>query len=144
MFTVVDSASFIESTIKELKDKLGNDKVVLGLSGGVDSTVAGVLLNHAIGKNLTCIFVDNGLLRKDEFENVLDQYKGMGLNVVGVDASKKFWDDLKGVTDPEKKRKIIGRDFIEVFDSEAHKLTEVKWLAQGTIYPDVIESVSVN
>ncbi|MBP7507127.1 MAG: glutamine-hydrolyzing GMP synthase [Prolixibacteraceae bacterium] len=137
-------ASFIESTIKELKDKLGNDKVVLGLSGGVDSTVAGVLLNHAIGKNLTCIFVDNGLLRKDEFENVLDQYKGMGLNVVGVDASKKFWDDLKGVTDPEKKRKIIGRDFIEVFDSEAHKLTEVKWLAQGTIYPDVIESVSVN
>ncbi len=137
-------ASFIESTIKELKEKLGNDKVVLGLSGGVDSTVAGVLLNHAIGKNLTCIFVDNGLLRKDEFQNVLDQYKGMGLNVIGVDASRKFWDDLKGVTDPEKKRKIIGRDFIEVFDSEAHKLTEVKWLAQGTIYPDVIESVSVN
>lgn len=137
-------ASFIESTVKELKEKLGNDKVVLGLSGGVDSTVAGVLLNHAIGKNLTCIFVDNGLLRKDEFNNVLDQYKGMGLNVIGVDASQKFWDDLKGVTDPEKKRKIIGRDFIEVFDSEAHKLKEVKWLAQGTIYPDVIESVSVN
>ncbi len=137
-------ASFIESTIKELKEKLGNDKVVLGLSGGVDSTVAGVLLNHAIGKNLTCIFVDNGLLRKDEFINVLDQYKGMGLNVIGVDASTKFWNDLKGVTDPEKKRKIIGRDFIEVFDSEAHKLREVKWLAQGTIYPDVIESVSVN
>ncbi len=137
-------SSFIESTIKELQDKLGNDKVVLGLSGGVDSTVAGVLLNHAIGKNLTCIFVDNGLLRKNEFQSVLDQYKGMGLNVIGVDAKEKFWNDLKGVTDPETKRKIIGRDFIEVFDVEAHKLKDVKWLAQGTIYPDVIESVSVN
>jgi GMP synthase (glutamine-hydrolysing) len=136
--------SFIETTVKELKAKLGNDKVVLGLSGGVDSSVAGVLLNRAIGENLTCIFVDNGLLRKNEFEQVLDSYKHMGLNVIGVDASKKFWDDLAGVFDPEKKRKIIGRDFIEVFDVEAHKIQDVKWLAQGTIYPDVIESVSVN
>ncbi len=136
--------SFIETTVAELKEKLGNDKVVLGLSGGVDSSVAGVLLHQAIGKNLTCIFVDNGLLRKDEFESVLDSYKDMGLNVIGVDAKQKFWDDLKGVTDPEGKRKIIGRDFIEVFDVEAHKIQGVKWLAQGTIYPDVIESVSVN
>jgi GMP synthase (glutamine-hydrolysing) len=137
-------ASFIETTIKDLKSQLGNDRVVLGLSGGVDSTVAGVLLHQAIGKNLTCIFVDNGLLRKDEFINVLEQYKGMGLNVIGVDASKKFWEDLKDIREPEQKRKIIGRDFIEVFDEEAHKIQEVKWLAQGTIYPDVIESVSVN
>jgi len=137
-------ASFIETTVNNLKETLGNDKVVLGLSGGVDSTVAAVLLNSAIGKNLTCIFVDNGLLRKDEFANVLDQYKGMGLNVIGADAKAKFWNDLKGVTDPETKRKIIGRDFIEVFDEEAHKIQDVKWLAQGTIYPDVIESVSVN
>ena len=136
--------SFIETTVAELKEKLGNDKVVLGLSGGVDSSVAGVLLHQAIGKNLTCIFVDNGLLRKNEFESVLDSYKDMGLNVIGVDAKQKFWDDLKGVTDPEGKRKIIGRDFIEVFDAEAHKIKDVKWLAQGTIYPDVIESVSVN
>ncbi len=136
--------SFVETTVAELKRKLGNDKVVLGLSGGVDSSVAGVLLHQAIGKNLTCIFVDNGLLRKDEFESVLDSYKDMGLNVIGVDAKQKFWDDLKGVTDPEGKRKIIGRDFIEVFDAEAHKIQEVKWLAQGTIYPDVIESISVN
>ncbi|MCW0481744.1 glutamine-hydrolyzing GMP synthase [Gaoshiqia sediminis] len=137
-------ASFIESTVAQLKEKLGNDKVVLGLSGGVDSTVAGVLLNRAIGKNLTCIFVDNGLLRKNEFEAVLDSYKHMGLNVIGVDAKQKFWNDLAGITDPEQKRKVIGRDFIEVFDVEAHKIQEVKWLAQGTIYPDVIESVSVN
>lgn len=136
--------SFIETTVKELKAKLGNDKVVLGLSGGVDSSVAGVLLNRAIGSNLTCIFVDNGLLRKDEFQQVLDSYQHMGLNVIGVDARQKFWDDLAGVLDPEKKRKIIGRDFIEVFDVEAHKIKDVKWLAQGTIYPDVIESVSVN
>ena len=136
--------SFIETTVKELKAKLGNDKVVLGLSGGVDSSVAGVLLHRAIGKNLTCIFVDNGLLRKDEFQQVLDSYQHMGLNVIGVDARQKFWDDLAGITDPETKRKTIGRDFIEVFDVEAHKIQDVKWLAQGTIYPDVIESVSVN
>ncbi len=136
--------SFIETTVKELKAKLGDDKVVLGLSGGVDSSVAGVLLHRAIGKNLTCIFVDNGLLRKDEFQQVLDSYKNMGLNVIGVDASQKFWNELAGVRDPEKKRKIIGRGFIEVFDAEAHKIQDVKWLAQGTIYPDVIESVSVN
>lgn len=137
-------ASFIEDTVSKLQKQLTNDKVVLGLSGGVDSTVAAVLLHKAIGKNLTCIFVDNGLLRKDEFETVLENYKGMGLNVIGVDAKKRFLDDLEGVTEPEQKRKIIGRDFIEVFDIEAHKIKEVKWLAQGTIYPDVIESVSVN
>ncbi|MFY9154054.1 MAG: glutamine-hydrolyzing GMP synthase [Prolixibacteraceae bacterium] len=136
--------SFIETTVKELQAKLGDDRVVLGLSGGVDSSVAGVLLHRAIGKNLTCIFVDNGLLRKDEFQQVLDSYQHMGLNVIGVDARRKFWDDLAGITDPEQKRKIIGRDFIEVFDVEAHKIQDVKWLAQGTIYPDVIESVSVN
>jgi len=136
--------SFIETTVKELKAKLGDDRVVLGLSGGVDSSVAAVLLHRAIGKNLTCIFVDNGLLRKDEFQQVLDSYQHMGLNVIGVDASQKFWADLAGITDPEAKRKVIGRDFIEVFDVEAHKIQDVKWLAQGTIYPDVIESVSVN
>ena len=136
--------SFIESTVKELREKLGNDKVVLGLSGGVDSWVAAVLLHRAIGPNLTCIFVDMGLLRKNEFEDVLASYQSMGLNVIGVRAGDKFLGDLKGVTDPEKKRKIIGRDFIEVFDEEAQKLKDVKWLAQGTIYPDVIESVSVN
>ena len=136
--------SFIETTIQQLRDKIGDDKVVLGLSGGVDSSVAGVLLHKAIGKNLTCIFVDNGLLRKNEFQDVLDSYKDMGLNVVGVDATERFWNDLKGERDPETKRKIIGRDFIEVFDIEAHRIQDVKWLAQGTIYPDVIESVSVN
>jgi len=136
--------SFIDSTVKELKEKLGDDKVVLGLSGGVDSTVAAVLLNKAIGKNLYCIFVDNGLLRKNEFENVLKQYEHLGLNVKGVDAKQKFYDALKGIEDPEAKRKAIGRVFIEVFDEEAHKIQDVKWLAQGTIYPDVIESVSVN
>jgi GMP synthase (glutamine-hydrolysing) len=136
--------SFIESTVRELKEKLGNDKVVLGLSGGVDSTVAGVLLHRAIGENLTCIFVNNGLLRKNEFAGVLHQYKDMHLNVIGIDATDRFLNDLKGVTEPEKKRKIIGRDFIEVFDEESHKIQNVKWLAQGTIYPDVIESVSVN
>ena len=136
--------SFIETTIAQLRSKIGDDKVVLGLSGGVDSSVAGVLLHKAIGKNLTCIFVDNGLLRKNEFQDVLDSYQHMGLNVIGVDASERFWTDLKGVRDPETKRKIIGRDFIEVFDIEAHKIQDVKWLAQGTIYPDVIESVSVN
>ncbi len=137
-------ASFVETTISELKQKLGNDKVVLGLSGGVDSSVAGVLLHKAIGKNLTCIFVDNGLLRKNEFEQVLDSYKHLGLNVIGVDAKQKFWDDLAEITDPEQKRKIIGKDFIEVFDQEAKKIKNVKWLGQGTIYPDIIESISVN
>jgi GMP synthase (glutamine-hydrolysing) len=138
------SDSFIETTVSELKEKLGEDKVVLGLSGGVDSTVAAVLLHKAIGKNLYCIFVDNGLLRKNEFENVLKQYEHLGLNVIGVDAKQKFYDALKGIDDPEQKRKAIGRVFIEVFDEEAHKIKDVKWLAQGTIYPDVIESVSVN
>jgi GMP synthase (glutamine-hydrolysing) len=134
--------SFVETTVAELKEKLGNDKVVLGLSGGVDSTVAATLISKAIGKNLYCIFVNNGLLRKNEFENVLDQYEHMGLNVKGVDASARFLDELKGVEEPEAKRKIIGRVFIEVFDDEAHLLEDVKWLGQGTIYPDVIESVS--
>ena len=136
-------ASFIESTVDELKDLLGNDRVVLGLSGGVDSSVAAVLLNKAISKNLTGIFVDNGLLRKNEFEKVLTSYRHMGLNVIGVKAKEKFLNDLKGVTDPEEKRKIIGRNFIRVFEKEAKKIQDVKWLAQGTIYPDVIESVSV-
>lgn len=135
--------SFVESTVERLKKELGNDKVVLGLSGGVDSTVAAVLLSKTIGNNLYCIFVNNGLLRKNEFENVLEQYNGMGLNVKGVDASARFLKGLKGESDPEGKRKIIGRVFIEVFDDEAHLLEDVKWLAQGTIYPDVIESVSV-
>jgi len=136
--------SFAESTISGLKSQLGNDKVILGLSGGVDSTVAASLLHKAIGKNLTCIFVDNGLLRKNEFNKVLDSYLGMGLNVIGVDAEDRFLNQLEGVSDPETKRKIIGRVFIEVFDEEAHKVKDVRWLAQGTIYPDVIESVSVN
>jgi GMP synthase (glutamine-hydrolysing) len=135
--------SFVESTIAALKDKLGNDKVVLGLSGGVDSSVAAVLLHRAIGKNLTCIFVDNGLLRKNEFAQVLDSYKHMGLNVIGVDAAQLFYNHLAGITEPEAKRKSIGKNFIEVFDAEAHKIQDVKWLAQGTIYPDVIESISV-
>ncbi|HHJ11251.1 MAG TPA: glutamine-hydrolyzing GMP synthase [Bacteroidetes bacterium] len=135
--------SFIETTIHELKKKIGEDRVVLGLSGGVDSSVTAVLLHRAIGTNLVCIFVNNGLLRKNEFSQVLDSYRHMGLNVVGVDASDRFLDALAGVSDPEKKRKIIGKAFIEVFDEEARKIKEVKWLAQGTIYPDVIESVSV-
>ncbi len=136
--------SFVSSTVNSLKQQLGNDKVVLGLSGGVDSSVAGVLLHQAIGKQLHCIFVDNGLLRKNEFEDVLASYEHMGLNVKGVRAADRFLDALKGVSEPEAKRKIIGRVFIEVFDDEAHKIQDVKWLAQGTIYPDVIESVSVN
>jgi GMP synthase (glutamine-hydrolysing) len=134
---------FVESTIAQLKSTLGNDKVVLGLSGGVDSSVAAMLIHQAIGRNLYCIFVDNGLLRKNEFESVLHSYKDMGLNVKGVDVKAAFYSALKGLTDPEDKRKAIGRTFIEVFDEEAHKIQEVKWLAQGTIYPDVIESVSV-
>jgi GMP synthase (glutamine-hydrolysing) len=136
--------SFVDSTVQGLKDKIGTDKVVLGLSGGVDSSVAAVLLDKAIGENLHCIFVDNGLLRKGEFEQVLEQYKVLGLNVKGVDAKDQFLDQLDGVSDPEKKRKIIGKVFIDVFDAESHKIENVKWLAQGTIYPDVIESVSVN
>ena len=135
--------SFIETTVESLKIKLGNDKVVLGLSGGVDSSVAAVLLHRAIGKNLYCIFVDNGLLRKNEFEDVLHSYKDLGLNVKGVDSTDRFMDALEGITDPEKKRKAIGNTFIEVFDDEAHLIKDVSWLAQGTIYPDVIESVSV-
>ena len=134
--------SFVEETVANLKSQLTNDKVVLGLSGGVDSTVAAILLNKAIGKNLYCIFVNNGLLRKDEFNSVLKQYEGMGLNVKGVDASDRFLNALAGIDDPEKKRKAIGRVFIEVFDDEAQLIKDVKWLAQGTIYPDVIESVS--
>lgn len=136
--------SFVETTVANLKEQLGNDKVVLGLSGGVDSSVAAVLLHKAIGKNLYCIFVNNGLLRKNEFESVLKQYEGMGLNVKGVDASARFMKALAGEKEPEKKRKAIGNAFIEVFDDEAHKIEDVTWLAQGTIYPDVIESVSVN
>ena len=135
-------AAFVETTVSELKEKLGNDKVVLGLSGGVDSTVAAVLLHKAIGENLYCIFVNNGLLRKNEFQSVLDQYEHMGLNVKGVDSSERFLNALKGISDPELKRKAIGRVFIEVFDDEANLVEDVHWLAQGTIYPDVIESVS--
>ena len=135
--------SFVETTIASLRETLGQDKVVLGLSGGVDSTVAGVLLSRAIGDRLTCIFVNNGLLRKNEYESVLGQYKDMGLNIVGVDASERFYKVLAGVTDPEKKRKAIGASFIDVFDAEAAKIKDARWLAQGTIYPDVIESCSV-
>ena len=137
-------ASFIETTVEGLKEKLGDDKVILGLSGGVDSSVAAVLLHRAIGDRLHCIFVNNGLLRKNEFEDVLDSYRDLGLNVRGVDASERFYADLAGVTDPEQKRKVIGRDFVEVFNDEAMKIDGARWLAQGTIYPDVIESVSVN
>ena len=137
------AASFIDSTVASLREQLGDDKVVLGLSGGVDSSVAAVLLNKAIGSNLTCIFVDHGMLRKNEFADVLRDYQGLGLNVVGVDASAKFFGELAGVTEPERKRKIIGKGFIDVFDEEAHKIKDVKWLAQGTIYPDCIESLSI-
>lgn len=136
--------NFVDMTVASLKEQLGDDKVVLALSGGVDSSVAAVLLHKAIGSNLHCIFVNNGLLRKNEFEKVLERYEGMELNVTGVDASARFLDALAGVGDPEQKRKIIGRTFIEVFDDEAHKIKDVKWLGQGTIYPDVIESISVN
>lgn len=136
-------ASFVDSTVSELKEQLGNDRVILGLSGGVDSSVCATLLNRAIGKNLTCIFVDHGMLRKNEFQKVMEAYQGLGLNVIGIDASEKFFKDLEGVTDPEQKRKIIGRDFVEVFNAEAKKITDAKWLAQGTIYPDRIESLSI-
>ena len=145
--------NFVETTINELREQIGQDRVILGLSGGVDSSVAAVLLNRAIGKRLTCIFVDHGMLRKNEFQNVMHDYEGLGLNVVGVDASEKFFSDLDGVTDPEQKRKIIGRDFVEVFDQEAKRIIaqsksgdatgEVRWLAQGTIYPDRIESLNI-
>lgn len=134
--------AFVQETVDALKEQIGNDKVVLGLSGGVDSSVAAMLLHKAIGENLYCIFVNNGLLRKNEFTSVLEQYEGMGLNVKGVDASARFLDALAGLSDPEKKRKAIGRVFIEVFDDEATQIQGVTWLAQGTIYPDVIESVS--
>ena len=137
------AASFVDSTVAELKAQLGNDRVILGLSGGVDSSVAAVLLNKAIGKNLTCIFVDHGMLRKNEFQQVMKDYEVLGLNVIGVDASEKFFGDLAGVTDPEQKRKIIGRDFVEVFNEEAKKITDARWLAQGTIYPDRIESLNI-
>ena len=138
------ATSFVESTVAAIQEKVGTDKVVLGLSGGVDSTVAAVLLHKAIGVNLHCIFVNNGLLRKNEFTDVLKQYEGMGLNVKGVDASDRFMKALAGLSDPEAKRKAIGNAFIEVFDKEANQIEDAKWLAQGTIYPDVIESVSVN
>ena len=137
------SSSFIETTIQNLKTKLGNDKVVLGLSGGVDSSVAAMLIHNAIGKNLYCVFVDNGLLRKNEFEEVLESYKNMGLNVIGVNSKEVFYKALEGLSDPEAKRKAIGKAFIDIFDQESHKIEDVKWLGQGTIYPDIIESVSV-
>ena len=137
------AASYVETTVEELKKQVGNDRVILGLSGGVDSTVCAMLLKKAIGNQLTCIFVDHGMLRKNEFNNVMEAYSGLGLNVIGVDASEKFFKDLEGITDPEQKRKIIGRDFVEVFNAEAKKITDAKWLAQGTIYPDRIESLSI-
>ena len=137
------AASFVDTTVAELKEQLGNDRVILGLSGGVDSSVAAVLLNRAIGDRLTCIFVDHGMLRKNEFKQVMEDYQGLGLHVIGVDASGKFFADLAGVSDPEQKRKIIGRDFVEVFNAEAGKITDAKWLAQGTIYPDRIESLNI-
>ena len=137
------AASFVDSTVASLKEQLGQDRVILGLSGGVDSSVAAVLLNRAIGDRLTCIFVDHGMLRKNEFQQVMADYQGLGLNVVGVDASAKFFADLAGVSDPEEKRKIIGRDFVEVFNAEAKKITDARWLAQGTIYPDRIESLNI-
>ena len=137
------ASSFVDKTIYDLKNIIGNESVVLGLSGGVDSTVAAVLLNKAIKNNLYCVFIDNGLLRKNEFDSVLKQYEGMGLNVKGIDAKDKFYSALKNIDDPEKKRKVIGKVFVDVFDQESKKIKNVKWLGQGTIYPDVIESISV-
>jgi GMP synthase (glutamine-hydrolysing) len=136
-------ANFIETTVDQLKKQLGNDKVILALSGGVDSSVSAVLLNKAIGENLTCIFVDNGLLRKNEFEKVLKDYEHLGLNVLGIDAKEHFYKELESIKDPEKKRKIIGKGFIDIFEQEARKLKDIRWLAQGTIYPDIIESLSI-
>ena len=136
--------SFVDVTVKSLREQIGNDNVILGLSGGVDSSVAAVLLNKAVGTNLHCIFVDNGLLRKGEFEEVLNSYKQLGLNVLGIDAKNDFYEALKGITDPEQKRKAIGKTFIDAFTKAAESIKNVKWLAQGTIYPDVIESSSVN
>jgi len=135
-------AAFIESTVADLKKQIGNDKVILALSGGVDSSVCAILLNKAIGKNLTCIFVDHGLLRKNEFETVLNDYKHLGLTILGIDAKEHFYRELAGVTDPERKRKIIGKVFIDIFEQEAKKLNDIKWLAQGTIYPDILESLT--
>ena len=135
--------SFVETTVREIREQVGSDRVILGLSGGVDSSVAAVLLNKAIGDHLTCIFVDHGMLRKNEFRDVMEDYKCLGLNVIGVDASQKFFSDLAGVSDPEQKRKIIGRDFVEVFNAEAKKIKDARWLAQGTIYPDRIESLNI-
>ena len=137
------AASFVDTTVEELKQQLGTDRVILGLSGGVDSSVCAVLLNRAIGDRLTCIFVDHGMLRKNEFQQVMEDYRCLGLNVIGVDASARFFADLEGVTEPEQKRKIIGRDFIEVFNAEAAKIEDAKWLGQGTIYPDRIESLNI-
>ncbi len=137
------AANYIDVTVRELRRQIGSDRVILGLSGGVDSSVCAVLLNRAIGKQLTCIFVDHGMLRKNEFRDVMKDYECLGLNVIGVDASEKFLSDLEGVTEPEKKRKIIGRDFVEVFNEEAKKITDARWLAQGTIYPDRIESLNI-
>lgn len=137
------AANYIDVTVRELRRQIGSDRVILGLSGGVDSSVCAVLLNRAIGKQLTCIFVDHGMLRKNEFQDVMKDYECLGLNVIGVDASEKFLSDLEGVTEPEKKRKIIGRDFVEVFNEEAKKITDARWLAQGTIYPDRIESLNI-
>ena len=138
------SEKFVQSSVADLQARLGNDEVILGLSGGVDSSVAALLLHKAVGKNLKCIFIDNGLLRKNEFEEVLEDYKILGLNVIGVDAKTEFYAALAGISDPEKKRKAIGGAFIDVFDREAKKFNNAKWLAQGTIYPDVIESISVH
>lgn len=135
--------SFVETTVRELREQIGTDRVILGLSGGVDSSVVAVLLNRAIGSQLTCIFVDHGMLRKNEFRDVMRDYECLGLHVIGVDASDKFLSDLAGVKEPERKRKIIGRDFVEVFNAEAHKITDARWLAQGTIYPDRIESLNI-
>jgi len=137
-------ASFVEETVASLREQIGEERVLMGLSGGVDSTVAAMLLKKAIGDHLICFFIDNGLLRKNEFQEVLTSYNGLGLHVVGIDARERFWRNLEGEADPEKKRKIIGRAFIEVFEEEAHKLANIQWLGQGTIYPDVIESVSVH